>query len=318
MDIRIVREAGGLGDVIRVLPTLRAIRARYPQADIWIYAPEAYRDVYSHSGVSHRLVPTPQGKGRRPRLAPLDSRIWKYLQEPPNVGFDKSFDLYCPAFAYEAAMGYGVVKNRIQLFAEAAGVWPCEPVPHWNVRPVEMDTVLRNLRYSGIKGRKPLVALQPFSTDLGRDWPERNWLKLQGDLQARGCSVVVLDGCFGRTKSFDCVKILRKPWWYVASLLSVCDLLVGPDSGLYHLAASVSTRALGIFASQSGKVMSQFYPLGEYVEPERDIEGPPGCRWPCFWNRLEGCRPRAGSCKVMEKISVERVMERVVDILDRA
>jgi len=317
LNIRIVREAGGLGDSLRILPVLREIVRRYPEDNIWLYVPGPYLCVYQHSGVPFSHVLTPFGRARRPRLAPLDSIKWPYLKAPQGVEkWDIEIDEYCPGFRYEIDVGYEVKKNRIQLFLEAARLWPCDPLPRYYTTPKEDQTALSFLMKHDLKKHK-LIAIQPFSTDKGRDWPEEHWMSLANSLQYMGYTVIVLDCCLGRVRRFRQLQVTRLSIPQVAAVLRYCDLLVCPDSGLYHLAAAVNTPALGLFASQPGRVMKQFYPLHYYIEPDREKVIAPCRRWPCIWKRLPECRPHAAkeTCRVLRQLSVREVLRRILRIL---
>ena len=318
LKIRIVREAGGLGDTIRILPVLREFRRRYPDADIWVYAPKPYHTIYDHAGVQFSFKQTPF-RNRRPRLAPLDHKKWKYLAPPRGVEkWDMEVDEYCPGFAYELRCGYDVKKNRIRLFLEAANLWPADPLPRYYTTPKEDQEVIKYLGKHELK-TKPLIALQPFSTDKGRDWPEEHWICLANSLQAAGYSIVILDGCTGRTRRFRQYRMLNKPFWFLASFIKYCNFLICPDSGLFHLAAAVNTPALGLFASQPGDIMAEYYPLHSHIEPDRDKVNGRCPHWPCIWKRMPQCRPMKAkdTCAVLRQLPVIDVLKRALDIVGR-
>jgi len=318
LKIRIVREAGGLGDTIRILPVLREYRRRYPNADIWVYAPGFYYPIYLHSGVTFSFIPTPFGQGRRRRLAPLDASRWPYLAFPKGVTkWDLEVDEYCPGFQYELDKGYKVDKNRTQLFLEAAKLWPADPLPRYYTTPKEDAAVLAYIGEHGLKDRQ-LIALQPFSTDRGRDWPEEHWICLANSIQNAGHKVVILDSQNGRTRRFRQLRMLGKPLQFLASFLKYCDLLICPDSGLFHLAAAVNTPALGLFASQPGALMGKHYPLHSYLEPDRRQVKAPCPHWPCIWRRLPQCWPNKikAPCPVLRQLPVLTVFRRALELIN--
>jgi len=315
MNIRVVREAGGIGDIVRIIPVLRGLREKYPAARLWVFAPAAYRALLS--GWYDEYVATPH-RGRRNRDAPLDESRWPYLDV--GVAFDLSVSLYCPAFTYEMRQGRDVRLDRIELFCRAAGVEPSSKLPVVNLHPDEVRAAKAYVVEHELWERGRLIAVQPYSTDPARNWPLGNWLRLAEALERAGHRVVVLDGVRGRTRAFRQHRVIGKPLGFVAAFLSLCDLLVGPDSGLGHLAAAVSTPCVGIFASQSGEIMYRHYPLHTYVEPSRDAPAP--CEWPCFWKRPARCTRaallKAGeTCEMMGRVSLEKVVEEVIAQLAR-
>ena len=324
MTVRIVREAGGIGDVVRIFPALRALHRSNPSDDIYLYAPPEFRDLYEHAGVPFLFVPTPMG-GRRPRGAPLDESRWPCLAPPAGVKFDRSIDLYCPAFDYEATQGREVEKDRIQVFCEAAGVWPCDALPRYFVRDEEDRDARRWLAQVFRKAAPgPLVGLQPFSTDRARDWPEKYWVCLANGLEDAGCRVVVIDGCVGRTRRFGRPRCVGKSIAFSAAVIAACDVMITPDSGLFHMAAAVDTRALGLFASQPGDVIARHYPLACVLTPEaRRLPGVfDRCSWPtpCVWRRPPECSraqlAAAGrTCAALASVEPPRVLSAALALL---
>jgi len=321
MNIRLVREAGGVGDVVRVLPVLAALHARNPDAKLWVYAPEAFKTIYDHGGVPYEFVPTPMGDQRRPRLSPLDAERWPYLKAPADVTFDLSIDLYCPGFDYELRAGHDTDKDRIQLFLEAANLWPCHAQPHYYVRDDERAAARLFIMQQGIhKDGKPLIAMQPFSTDASRDWPEAHWVTLANGLRELGCDVISFDVCRGRLRRFPGAQIAGQPLWLAAAVLAECDLLISPDSGLFHLAAAVDAPALGLFAQQRGDIMARFYPRHDWLSPDPRAATPEGCRWPCYWNRPWFCsrntmRGVGVTCPVLAQLLPDVVLRRVDSLM---
>ena len=310
MNVRVVREAGGIGDIVRIIPVLRGLREKYPTARLWVFAPATYRPLLR--GWYDEFRPTPHA-GRRPRDRELDESRWPYL----NVGeeFDVSIDLYCPAFRYEHEQRGKVSLDRIDLFCMAAEVEPSSKLPRVNLDSKDIETAADYIREHHLRDGKRLIAIQPFSTDPARNWPITNWEKLAYALEWVGYKTIILDSACGRTKGFSQHRVLGKPLGFVAALLSQCDLLVGPDSGLGHLAAAVATVAVGVFASQSGEIMYRHYPLHTWIHPTRNGQAP--CAWPCFWNRPPQCTRqnllKAGkTCAMLARISVETVFKTII------
>jgi ADP-heptose:LPS heptosyltransferase len=298
-----------------MVPVLRGLREERPEAELWVFAPEEYRVLLE--GWFDRFVATPR-EGRRPRDAALDETRWPYLNA--GVRFERSIDLFCPAYRHEHDRRGEVWLDRIDLFCRAAGVSPSDRRPRIHLRPSDTQKARAFLaEVPASKGVKT-IALQPFSTDPARNWPVAKWIELAGRLEEAGHRVLVLDSCEGRTRGFRQRRVSGRELGFVCALIAECDLLVAPDSGLGHVAAAVGTPCVGLFASQSGGVMYRHYPLHDYVEPEWD--GQAHCRWPCFWERPPRCRRAAmlkegRTCEMLSRITVERVMEAVAVRLRR-
>ncbi len=179
MNIRVLRESGGIGDAVRILPAIAGLRRKHPTSVIHVFVPPEYSCLVERGvGDADRVIPTPPN--RRPRLAPADEAQFPYL----NTGtrYDLTVDLYCPAFRHEADVRGEVWNDRIELFCAAADAWPASLTPHLPITAEERAAARRLLEERGIRRRRGWVALQPFSTDPARDWPRESWRALAGEL----------------------------------------------------------------------------------------------------------------------------------------
>jgi len=321
MNIRVMREAGGIGDVIRILPAIRGLRKKHPHARIDVFVPQHYACLVERTGDADRIFHAPASGNRRPRLAPPDESKWPYLKT--DVKYDLNVDLFCPAFRHEADHGHAreVWNDRIELFCKAADAWPESLTPRLPVSAEERQGAAEFLDRGGVREKKGWLALQPFSTDPARDWPPAKWKHLADALALEGYGVFVLDAFPARTRDFPVPQITRLPLMKLAAILSVCRLLVGPDSGLAHLAGAVGTPALGLCASQSGAVLYRHYPGHRYIHPPAD-KAPDFCNWPCYWARQHRCQRRvlknAGlTCPFLAELEVGEVFEAAMEMVRR-
>jgi len=203
----------------------------------------------------------------------------------------------------------------------AAGVLPREMRPRIPIAEKELDTAKRLLRSLGIAERRGWVALQPFSTDPARDWPREKWKMLANALSLEGYGVFALDCVPDRTADFPCPRVTGQPLLAVGAVLQAIRLLIGPDSGLLHLAAAVGGRGMGLTASQSGAVLYRHYPDHTYVQPD-DPSAPEGCNWPCYWRRPGRCarlnlKAAGKTCAALAGLPVAAVAQAAVQLLDR-
>jgi len=286
VNIRVLRESGGIGDIVRVLPVLAGLRAKYPDATLHAFVPERYVDWVRRPRTADKVFDAPNHRWstRRGRLADPDPKKWPYLET--GVVYDLTVDCYCPAYRHEADHPFDVWNDRIELFCAAAEVPPSRP--QLPVKRNERDAAAAFLEKAGIARRNGWVALQPHSTDPGRDWPHAHWAELADALSLSGYGVFWLDSWKTRCADIPCPGVARAPLNQLAAILAVCDLIIGPDSGLNHLAGAVGTRALGLTCSQSGAVLYRHYPGHRYAQPPLEAT-PKGCRWPCLWKRKPEC-----------------------------
>lgn len=313
MNIRVLREAGGLGDVVRILPALAGLRERYPDAWIDCFVPADYAPLIERAGAASRLLPAPQeDPARRPRLAVPDPEKYPYLRG--DRPYDLTVDLYCPAFAFELRHGRLTSRDRIELFCEAAGVAPRRPA--LPVTPEECQSARADLLRRGIAERRGWVPIQAHSTDGGRDWPRERWLHLAARLHAAGYSPYMVDIVPHRQPPPPVPQVTNLNYLQLAAFLRVSSLFIGPDSGPAHLAGAVGAHAMGVVASQSGAVLYRHYPTHSYVQPDRYE----GCQWPCIWPRPPGCgwndfRSEGRTCAALAAIETETVLCAALELL---
>jgi len=79
MNIRVLREAGGLGDIVRILPAIRGLREKYPTARIDVFLPGAYAPLVRRAGDADNIIETSFAT-RRSRLAEPDEERWPYAR----------------------------------------------------------------------------------------------------------------------------------------------------------------------------------------------------------------------------------------------
>ena len=318
MNIRVLREAGGIGDVVRVIPAIQGLREAYPHAHIDAFLPHYYAPLVERAGVAHRIIKTTMQQ-RRSRLSAPDESKHPYLKTDRSP-YDLTVDLYCPAFAHELRHRHDVWNDRIELFCEAAGCYPETMTPRIPVERSECDHARKILRGSGVPERKGWVALQPFSTDPARNWPKAHWAELAELIGMAGYGVFAIDGNAGRCNGLPCPLMGGKSLLEASAILSVCRLVIGPDSGLLHLAGAVNTPGLGVVCSQPGGVLYRHYPKHAYIQPDVK-DTPPFCTWPCLWNRPARCTRSSLSkvgdtCNLLKAIRPELVAETSLRILD--
>lgn len=108
--------------------------------------------------------------------------------------------------------------------------------------------------------RRPLIALHPGSGAFApaRRWPAPRWAALADALISSGCRVLLVGGVEEAELRRSVLGAMRHAGQVIdlggrttlpelGALLRRCTLMIGNDSGLTHLAASVGTPVLGIF-----------------------------------------------------------------------
>jgi lipopolysaccharide heptosyltransferase II len=106
--------------------------------------------------------------------------------------------------------------------------------------------------------RKPVVAFQVGAKYKNRQWPPERFAHVGKALVAKGASIILvgspaeIEMCETVRKGIGahCINLAGKTTFgQLAGILAKCDLVVGNDSGLMHLAASVGAQTLVLFGS---------------------------------------------------------------------
>ncbi len=306
--IALAREAGGLGDVLRASVPGRAWRSAGYGVDMYVL--ESYLGIAAMCTGVDRVFPV-TGAERRRRNATPDPASHRYFRQG-RCEYAFIADLYCPAFRHEMESFGRPSLDRIECFCQAARVDPPRKTPEVRVPAAALHRAAGWLSAGGIdRGRRPVVALQPYSTSTWRDWPARNWRWLGEELVRRGLSVVSIHSHRGGMGDMPGLVATGLEWRELAALVASADVLAGPDSGLFHLAAAVGTPAVGLFGPTGGGLMARHYPLADFVSA--DVSGM-ACDPPCHVSPKRGflqtCRD--GRCPAMTRIDGRVVLERVL------
>lgn len=269
--IGVVRDRGGMGDLIRIGAVLDALRLDHPELPLHLCAPEAYRGLmmqghcWALDRPGCRYVST-DGWPRRMSNAPL---------EPPaprgGVRYVRLIDLNCPAKAHEQATRGSVTHERTALWCAAAGVPARQPRIHLNG-----DEEMMRRRFQMLARNAILV--QPRSAALIRTWPRAECVEFGRRVLAAGHAVFWLDDEEEFVRGLPGFAIVGLCWDALVAFVASAPLMVAVDSGLFHLAAALGRPTLGLFGPTNGPLMCMAYPDAHYLQGGRAS----GCQCPCY------------------------------------
>lgn len=262
MRILFIR-GGALGDLIVTLPTVRAVRAQWPEAHIeWLGHPHL-------AEIAHRrhYLDEVRSVQRRPMAAffmpqaVLDPDWMDYFSE-----FDLVFSYYYDPdelfltnlrrcgppqiitglpqvpknFAAPAAIHFASVLTPLGLELEKTAS---------QVHPSPEDDAAAAAFLSGLPVGTRLAALHPGSGSETKNWPLARWSELGRRLVAeQGVTLLLIEGeadgaqaqvLAEAWKDLPVVRARLLPLPMLAALLRRAAFYVGHDSGVTHLAAAV-------------------------------------------------------------------------------
>lgn len=226
----------GLGDVICTFPVLEALRAQHPRALI-VYA------------TAQAFVPVVR---MNPAVDAVVSMDWpKRLLEASHA----DYDIVHRALLEDEQLAGLAHVHLVDDFSRRIGVVPSDRQPHLGVPPA-LETRFRGEIARSRRGGGPVIGLHVGPSWPVRTWPLEHWNVLARRLREEaGAEVIQIGADFhmdtGTTSSGRVAGALD--WvgkWKMEETVGVikaCDLLIGIDSGLLHVAGAVGTPSVGIF-----------------------------------------------------------------------
>lgn len=286
-----------IGDTLMCTPALRALKARWPEAELSVWAhPKRLEVLAGLPFIDHleaydwRRKLGSRLSGRKYDLALV------FSDEVEQINCARRVALEVLAFAGKAVAAQGLtlvvqqaahtVASRLALLAPL-GIDSTEHRLAYQVSVAEANWAERRLAGRGW----PLIALQlhSFPTKAHRDWPFEHFALLVEGLKAtypQAAFVVTGDALARdsaqrlRQRCGDCVcnfageLSLRQ----TAAVLAAVDLYVGVDTGPTHLAGAVGAPMVALYhAAYPGRNLSpRQHPQGRFIE--HPLTGSPEAR----------------------------------------
>ena len=325
-----------LGDIVHAMPTLAALRERFPQALVtWLVKRQWAPLVQAITGVD-RVCAVEQGLmgwlGRVPELRAARFDLVVDLQGlfrsgamarltgcARRVGFANAREgspwCYTQRVVVPAAPMHAV--DRYLLVAEALGAArPAMPRFEFADRPEDRQAVDTILARAGIDGSTPWVAMNVSARWETKRWPPQHFAEAADRLAERyGVLVVLMGGPAERPESLAVTGRMRTkavdltgqtPVGLLPGLLRRASLLLTNDSGPMHIAAAVDTPVVALFGP-TDPVKTGPYGHGHVV-----LSYAVDCR-PCL--RRECARAVALEC--LTGVRPEQVVQAVMQQLGR-
>jgi len=293
--ICIMRKLGGFGDILMITPSLRGIKARYPDCHLTFALPidldGQYLDSVKYNPYIDAIVP------------------WPSVQQQD---YDVFIDVTMSCLKYEKPLTRP--PSRIDLFAEAIGVELQDYIPIYIITEEERRwaSSLKE-RWNLPIGTGPLpnttyVGVQYKSQGDKRNWEAKKVKALIGLLTYHipNCVVVLFMGHdpLPNWKIRNCIELRGFRWREVAAIADGMDVMVTHDSGMLHLAAALNKKTVAIFGSTPSASRSDRYPTVVPVEDNTLV-----CR-PCWYGKCDF------NTMCLKNISEQQVYNTVRDLLN--
>jgi ADP-heptose:LPS heptosyltransferase len=253
--ILIVRNFGGLGDILIHRMMFEDIKLLSPEFKVFFACPKRYHPAV----IDHPFL---DGV-----LDSLEVDTKNYVVHYVTTSF---------LTAYERAMAPYSGKHRSDIWANHCGYTLTKHDMHIHLEP-ELRIEARNrLNLESKNHNGPFVAFCPISAMLVKNLTNRQQKIIVEELRSRGCFVYGL-----HNKEILQLKEINVPIWTDLSIrqwmaaIDVADYVVSVDTAAFHCAGGLRKPVLGIYTFCDGKVYSRYY-QSELVQKHRDNGD-----WPC-------------------------------------
>lgn len=269
------RTKGGIGDILMTTPVLEAIAKKYPHYVVDYACPRRYWPLLENFPFVNGL---------------LD------VKEVNMDGYDILYDMTRACIQYEGKTQPSVDLNRTEIFGKIGRIEPHEiPRVKMILSRTEIEAGLYpDLRRSACKSallrseerrsnEDLLIGVSLDSSAPVRSYPHREEL-LRSLLDEYPDALVLL---FSKNdpKVFDdprLLKFVNYSFRDIATLLNRCDIFVGPDTGLCHIASSLRTPTVWLFTHINGEIRTRGYDTSIVAQVLPPACGLPSPCWYAF------------------------------------
>ena len=267
-------QALNLGDLLCTTPALRAIRGRFPAAEITFIGRPWAEDFVARLSTVDRFLPFPgfPGIAESPGEAALAVPRWPRFDLAVQMhGSGAASNGFVATLGATRSVGFGppgerrltTALNWVESepeplrwlrIARALGATPAGLHTEFPVTPAERATATALL---GPPNGQPVVGLHAGSSDPTRRWPVESFARLGDQLAERRQARLVLTGSAKERSLTAAVRrAMSAPAIDLAGMtdlgeftavISALDLLVTNDTGASHVAGATRTPSIVLF-----------------------------------------------------------------------
>lgn len=330
-----------LGDVLLTLAAVRHLKKHLPEAEItWFTSPQSMLLLSGVSDIHFEIVDKPHSIFnyfqfyRRVKRKHFDvvlamqanlriNLLYPAFDAQVKIGFDKTraregqflFTNRRISSVESQSSAHRHLLDSFLAFTEMFGIPKAETI---DCSPVISDTdyqwATEHLRYL----ERPILVIHPCASKVERNWPESRLLEIISAIRQMGYGLIFTGGnavdelalcarlvaSAGSSALNLCGLTTLKQ---LAALFSQVQAVLAPDTFAVHLARSVNTRVIGLYAVASCQLSGPYqrtdYCVDRHAEAVSTLLGLDPGKVP--WNT------RVHHPKAMELITVNDVLEKI-------
>ena len=324
----LVIKMSALGDVILSLPSLRALREKFPQSAISVLVGRKSRNIIRNCPYVNDTIVCDPGQDFKigsfwrtaKFLADEDfdmvvdlqnnraSHLLSYLSGARlRAGHDnRKWSFFLNRKTKDVPSGMGALEHQFQVLKLVGVEYLDRRLEIWTQKE-EDERARLFLESQWVSPSQTLVGINPGSSPRWptKQWPVENFAKLCDELAKRNIRVVITGSSEDAPLAEELLNLTRnKPINAVgktsitelAALIRRCQVFISSDSAPMHIASSVGVPLLAIFGP---------------TDPARHLVPP--ARYQVFWKELQ-CSPcYLRNCPIghpcMKKITVSEILD---------
>lgn len=328
-----------IGDVCHATAMVQRIRKHRPDIAItWVIGKVEYQLLKGLEGVEFVVFDKKQGRAGVQALKQALAHIhfdalcmmqvalranWasRVIKAKTRLGFDKARSKEGHSLFINkrvAKQDFPHVLEGFMAFADALGV-PGDHSPSWQM-PIETSDYEQAEQL--VADLKEYVVLCPTASKAERNWLPERYAATCDYLASINMPVVLCGGpgeldkqmaeaILANTNSISVDLVGKTSLKAQLAILDKARCVIAPDTGPAHMATTVGTPVIGLYAHsnprRTGPYLSQEYVVSVYDECAQEQHGKPWQALP-YGTRVKGA-------ELMEKISVEAVIQTLKRVL---
>ena len=209
------------------------------------------------------------------------------------------------------------VLDGFMGFADALGI-PCEK-PQWHMPMSDEDALWAGEQFVE---NKPIAIICPSASKAERNWTVEGYAAIADHLAKRGFTVALCGGPTALEQRLvkkimtmsECamVDLVGKTTLkQLLAVIKIAHLVIAPDTGPLHMAVTVNTPAIGLYAHsnphRTGPYLYQHYVVSCYQQAMQNQYKKPLAKLP--WGK------RAKGADLMQGITLEQVKDKVRQLI---
>ena len=323
-----------IGDVVMVVPMVRAIQRSYPNAEItWIIGQAAYSLLKGLSGVKFEVIDKPKSLTdyylfrKRFKSNNFDvlfamqaslraNLLYPLISAKRKIGFDsnRAKDLHWLFIKESIPFEKNHLLDSFMSFALHIGATKRTNL-EWHLS-IEQE----NYQFIKSKINKSYIVINPAASKKERNWATDNYIRLIKTIELKhpqydifltgGDNDIELNQLI--SSQTNAINLAGKTTLkQLAAVLDLAVCLIAPDTGPVHIATAMNTPVIGLYAvitaKLSGPYLSQGLTIDKYPQAVTEIlkQDPTTIAW----------GTRVHSIEAMNLIKVDDVMANLSKIL---